>query len=141
MDQRVATVIVHMQECLAQKLCLNDLARAVNLSPSRLSHIFKADVGLAPMQYLAQLRMEKAGELLRTTFLTVGEIRVRVGINDESHFLRDFKRAFGMPPRQYRSHHAAHAPTKLTTWQNPPGNSSIVRLRASDGADMLCSSE
>lgn len=91
-----------MKKNLARKLSLAELGRQVNLSPSHLSRIFKAETGQAPLQYLRQVRMERSGELLRTTFLTVREIRSLVGITDEGHFLRDFKKAHGMTPREYR---------------------------------------
>ena len=46
--------------------------------------------------------MEKAKYLLETSFLSVKEITHRVGLNDESHFVRDFKIAYGLSPTLYR---------------------------------------
>lgn len=46
--------------------------------------------------------MEKARYLLETSFLSVKEITHSVGLNDESHFVRDFKKAYGEPPTRYR---------------------------------------
>jgi len=54
------------------------------------------------MQYLRLLRMERAKYLLETSFLSVKEITHSVGLNDESHFVRDFKKAYGAPPARYR---------------------------------------
>ena len=55
------------------------------------------------MQYLKALRMQTACELLETTDLSIKQIMLGVGIRDESHFVRDFKRKYGMTPTQYRA--------------------------------------
>jgi AraC-like DNA-binding protein len=47
--------------------------------------------------------MERAKYLLETSFLSVKEITYSVGLNDESHFARDFKKAYGVPPTNYRA--------------------------------------
>jgi AraC family transcriptional regulator of arabinose operon len=81
---------------------LEELARDVNLSPSRLRHLFRETVGRSPTQYLRLLRMTQAKRLLDTTFLRVKEVMCAVGSNDLSHFVRDFKRLFGQAPGRYR---------------------------------------
>jgi len=91
-----------MRDDLRRELSLAGLAQSVNLSVWRLSHIFRSDVGMSPIQYLKFLRMEKAKYLLETSFLSVKEITHRVGLNDESHFVRDFKKVYGLPPANYR---------------------------------------
>jgi transcriptional regulator GlxA family with amidase domain len=83
-------------------LTLAEMAQAVNLSPSHLYHLFKSETGEAPARYVKTLRMSKAKELLETTFLSVKEIVMLVGANDESHFVRDFKRRYSLTPTQYR---------------------------------------
>lgn len=101
-DQRVDKVMQMMRDDLRGELSLADLAQAVNLSIWRLSHIFRSDVGMSPIQYLKFLRMEQAKYLLETSFLSVKEITHSVGLNDESHFVRDFKKVYGVPPANYR---------------------------------------
>lgn len=102
-DQRVDKVMQMMRDDLREELSLTGLAQAVNLSVWRLSHIFRSDVGMSPIQYLKFLRMEKAKYLLETSFLSVKEITHSVGLNDESHFVRDFKKVYGLPPTNYRT--------------------------------------
>lgn len=58
---------------------------------------------MPPIQYLKVLRMERAKHLLETSFLSVKEIAHIVGVNDESHFVRDFKKTYGVPPTSYRT--------------------------------------
>ncbi|HEV2912039.1 MAG TPA: helix-turn-helix transcriptional regulator [Pyrinomonadaceae bacterium] len=92
-----------MKEDLSRKLMPGELARAVNLSPAHLRYLFKAETGMSVMQYQKTLRMEEARRLLENTFLSGKEIMLRIGITDESHFVRDFKQSYGMTPAQYRA--------------------------------------
>ena len=102
MDQRVLTVIALMKDDPRQALPLSRLAESVNLSSTRLWYLFKAETGSPPGRYLRMLRMEGATMLLLDTFLSVKEIIARVGFSDGSHFVRDFKRIYGVTPTQYR---------------------------------------
>jgi AraC-like DNA-binding protein len=58
---------------------------------------------MSPGQYLNTLRMEKTAELLETTSLTVKQIRAKVGMQDESQFVRVFKKTYGVTPSEYRA--------------------------------------
>jgi AraC-like DNA-binding protein len=103
-DKRVEKIIEMMRDDVRGELSLAEFAQSVNLSVWRLSHIFKSDVGMPPMRYLRLLRMERAKSLLESSFLSVKEIAFQVGLNDESHFVRDFKSTYGFSPAMYRSH-------------------------------------
>ena len=92
-----------MRDDVRGELSLAEFAQSVNLSVWRLCHIFKSDVGMPPIRYLRQLRMERARHLLESSFLSVKEIAFQVGLNDESHFVRDFKSTYGYSPALYRS--------------------------------------
>lgn len=92
-----------MRDDVRGELSLAEFAQSVNLSVWRLCHIFKSDVGMPPIRYLRQLRMERAKDLLESSFLSVKEIAFQVGLNDESHFVRDFKSTYGYSPALYRS--------------------------------------
>jgi len=102
MDQRIEKTLQLMRDNLHKELSLNECAQSVNLSVWRFVHIFRSNVGMPPIHYLRSLRMERARYLLETSFLSVKEIAHRVGLNDESHFVRDFKTAYGMSPALYR---------------------------------------
>lgn len=108
MDRRVEKVVeLIKKEDIEHAPSLKELARSMNLSYSRLRHLFKSEMGVTPTQYLRLLRMRQTQELLETTYLSVKEIMVRLGINDESHFLRGFKREFGLTPTEYRMQRAS----------------------------------
>lgn len=97
--QRVRDLI---HDSLQQKLRLKEMVRAIYLSPSRLEHLFKTETGTSLGRYIKAARMEKARELLETTLQSVKEVMASVGLSDESHFVRDFKRRYGVRPTQYR---------------------------------------
>lgn len=103
MAQRVKKVMELMQGDPSRSFSLGQMAESVNLSPPYFCYLFKSVIGVSPARYLKSLRMEQAAALLTTTFLSVKEIVSRVGCTDESHFVRDFKRIYGMTPSEYRS--------------------------------------
>ena len=81
---------------------LEEIAQAVNLSIPRLRYLFKAETGMTPAQHLKSLRMQKARELLEETFLNVKQVMLLVGVEDQSHFVRDFRALYGHTPAEYR---------------------------------------
>jgi transcriptional regulator GlxA family with amidase domain len=111
MEKRVEVIIAHMEGDLRRQVTLHEIAPLVNLSPSRLRHIFKADTGVSLKQYQKQLRMQKAKQLLEDSFLSVKEIMMEIGIFDRNHFARSFRKTFGTTPTQHR-HTTAFNPTE-----------------------------
>jgi len=103
MDRRIEVVVSNLESRISKSWEIGELAHLVNLSGSRLRHLFKQETGKTPAQYLKHLRLEKAELLLRTTFLTVKEITNEVGLATGSHFVREFKRVYGAAPTAYRS--------------------------------------
>jgi AraC-like DNA-binding protein len=103
MDLRVEKTQQMMRENLHRDMSLGKFARSVNLSVWRFCHVFRAEVGMSPIQYLRFLRMERAKYLLESSFLSIKEIGHIVGLKDESHFVRDFKKAYGLSPKCYRT--------------------------------------
>jgi AraC-like DNA-binding protein len=103
LDKRVEKILEMMRDDVRGELSLAEFAQSVNLSVWRLCHIFKSDVGMPPIKYLRLLRMERARGLLESSFLSVKEIAFQVGLNDESHFVRDFKTTYGYSPTIYRA--------------------------------------
>lgn len=102
-DARVEAAVVEMRRHLARPFSLAALARRHGLSPSRLAHLFRADMGVAPGRYLEAARLERARRLLGSTRRGVQEIAVEVGFDDQAYFSRRFKRATGYSPRTFRA--------------------------------------
>lgn len=80
-----------------------EMAEAYHVSTSRMSSLFKQEMSMGFLEYVWQLRLEKAQELLRTTQLSVDEISIQVGYLASTSFSRKFKAETGMTPSQYRS--------------------------------------
>ena len=121
MEPRIHRVIRLMTEELRREVPITELAKSVNLSSTRLRHLFKDHIGLSPTQYLKVHRMQKAQQLLENTFLSVKEIMLRIGIKDKSHFTRAFKKLYGLSPVKYRSQYLRETeeiPTRMTTAAN-----------------------
>jgi len=83
-------------------LSLNEVAAQVNFSPNHFSAVFSAETGENFRDYLTRTRLEHAKKLLCATRLKCSEIGFQCGYNDPHYFSLSFRKAFGMPPQQYR---------------------------------------
>ena len=83
-------------------LKLPDVLEHLGVSRSYFSTVFKEKTGQSFVEYLTNLRMEKAKELLRETGLCTYEIAERIGFADPHYFSLTFRRREGMTPKQYR---------------------------------------
>jgi AraC-like DNA-binding protein len=101
-DRFVGSALALMHEHPAQRWTIDELGRCVGLSRSALHERFAQLIGVPPMQYLAQWRMQAAARLLLETRGTVASIAVDVGYDSEAGFARAFKRAVGKPPAAWR---------------------------------------
>jgi AraC-like DNA-binding protein len=81
---------------------VTDIAAHVHMSPSRLSHLFKAETGMSIMRYLSRARLDEAKRLLASPDTSVARVSEQVGFADPAHFSRSFKRAEGISPSDYR---------------------------------------
>lgn len=85
-----------------EEISLNTTAQSVNLSPNHFSTIFSQETGGTFIQYLTNLRMEKAREMLRCTDVKTSEIAYRVGYRDPHYFSYLFRKINNCSPREYR---------------------------------------
>ena len=87
---------------IAAAVSVEALAEALHVSYRTLHRRFQAAIGMPPLAYLQDLRVEHAKELLESTLLSFEQIVARVGYNDVSAFRRLFVRRAGLSPAQYR---------------------------------------
>lgn len=87
-----------LSQDLSSPLRVADLARAVNMSPSRFAHVFKESMGVSPHRFRKQLRLEQARFLLDEKQWSVSAVASEVGYSNVSHFIGEFKRIFGQTP-------------------------------------------
>jgi len=101
-----ALVMIHAQP--EQGWTVSTLAQRAAVSRSILAERFTRALGVSPMRYLAQWRLQLASDLLKSTSLSVAEIAGRVGYESEAAFSRAFKRHLGAPPAVWRE--SRHVP-------------------------------
>lgn len=92
---------------LTEPWTLDSLAAQVYLSRTHLTRCFDTVLGVGPITYLKQLRVEKMAELLITTDLPIGTIARQVGWSDPGFAGRLFRTRYGVTPTEYRRRHAA----------------------------------
>ncbi|WP_239616179.1 response regulator transcription factor [Cohnella mopanensis] len=102
-DQKdMGKAVEYIQANYSKDLSMTMVSNHVSLNYSYFSQAFKDFVGTSFVQYLKNLRIEKAKELLETTELKVLEIGDRVGFENTKHFNRVFKEMQGVTPLEYR---------------------------------------
>lgn len=102
MDSRISDLLRDLQLNPAQKISLPELAQKSCLSVSRLSHLFKEQVGDTVLNTVTKFRLERAAQLLSGTQRQVSEIAADVGFECAIHFTRKFHDTFGETPSKYR---------------------------------------
>ncbi|MBI2929086.1 MAG: helix-turn-helix transcriptional regulator [Verrucomicrobia bacterium] len=100
-QERVEQVIFLLKQHLAEPPSLEELGRKIGCSHFYLSRIFSVQTGKTITQYLRQLRMDRAAELLRAGEHNVTEAALEVGYNSLSHFSAAFHETFGCCPGLY----------------------------------------
>lgn len=108
MSPKIQLAISFLQANLHRAITVAEIAQSVELSTSRFSDLFKTQVGVSPVRYLKNARIERARLLLETTLLNVKVVAAEVGYNDCTHFMRDFKKAYDATPSQYRVAYVSH---------------------------------
>jgi AraC-like DNA-binding protein len=101
-DPHVARSLALLHGDIARSWTVDELGRAVGLSRSALADRFTRLVGQAPIQYLANWRMQVAAHDLRSTSASLAQVADRVGYESEAAFSRAFKKAFGAAPATWR---------------------------------------
>lgn len=97
---QIAKVLKKIERHFADNLTIDQLAADVNMSLSAFHHNFKAVTSTSPLQYLKSYRLHKARILMLHDGLNAGTAAMQVGYESPSQFSREFKRYFGMSPRE-----------------------------------------
>ena len=83
-------------------ISLKDVARELGLSPYRLAHVVKAHTGKTILQIITHTRIQNARQLLEDTDKSCTDVAYEVGFNDQSYFIKHFRRLTGITPARYR---------------------------------------
>jgi AraC-like DNA-binding protein len=101
-DPYVARALALFHSDVARSWTVEELGREIGLARSALTDRFTRLIGLAPMHYLANWRMQVAAQKLRNTSASLAQIAHTVGYDSEAAFSRAFKKAFGTAPATWR---------------------------------------
>jgi AraC-type DNA-binding domain-containing proteins len=101
-DRRVTKVLAILETQWRRPVHLAELARTVNLGPSRMEHLFKGHVGVSIRDYVRNRRLDEAARMLANTELRISEIACLVGFPDPANFNHAFRKRFGANPRAFR---------------------------------------
>ena len=97
----IERLIVELNKSYMDPWSIASMAQYCHLSSDYFSHQFKENTGSSPIQFLYNLRIEKAKELLLTEGLTVSEVAALVGYKDPLYFSPIFKKATGVSPKRF----------------------------------------
>ncbi|MBM7573033.1 response regulator [Aquibacillus albus] len=103
-EKLVAEIKTYMDENYGDNITLTSLSHKLNISPSYLSVLFREFVSQNFSDYLTNIRIQKAKELLKNTDLRINEIAAKIGYRDAYYFSSVFKKVIGMKPTQYREY-------------------------------------
>lgn len=103
-QRKTTNVIIRYleQEFSNSELSISMVSEHIHLTPSHISHIFKADTGMSIKQYLLEYRISAAKKLLKNRDRKLQEIARLCGFQDANYFSKIFRRSVGMTPSEYR---------------------------------------
>ncbi len=96
------TAMNYINDNFQKDISLDDVSRVVNISPYYFSKIFKEENGLNFIEYLTNVRIDKAKKLLEDSNLSIKEICLSCGYTDPNYFSRSFKKNVGVTPTEYK---------------------------------------
>lgn len=120
-----------LERSFREQLNLASISADFDVHPCHLSRVFRQEMGCSPTEYVRELRLSLAVEMLTQSAMTTGEIAAESGFADRSHLHRHIRRRYGMSPTELRQMIRASTPTSnlsaLSAW--PP------RLNLLQGGD------
>jgi len=100
---RIKSAVEFIEAYYDQPITITDIAYEINLSAGHLAHRFKERMGVTLIEYLTNMRIERAKNLLLTTDRKCCNLYYEVGYNSQAYFARKFKEVVGMSPAQFRA--------------------------------------
>lgn len=100
--ERIQTMLRFIHENYAESISLADIAQSASISSSECTRTFKKFTHTTPYKYLINYRIKRSLDLLLMATSPISEIALNVAFNQTSHFIKEFKKQFGYPPKQYK---------------------------------------
>lgn len=101
--ERIKTMLLYIQEHCGGELTAAQIAQSAAISESECLRCFRAMIGTTPIQYVRQLRVQRATELLETSDQRIADIGAACGFQEMGYFARTFRALKGQTPSQYRA--------------------------------------
>lgn len=98
----IGKVLEYFENNPDSKIYIEEMAKMANMSKRNFQRIFKCALGITPVNYLIQVRLQKARKLLRETDLQIIDISALTGFTDPNYFIKCFKRAYGTTPHKFK---------------------------------------
>lgn len=100
--QRIDRTIAYVRKHIDQPMKAEELANVAGVSSRGLTALFRSMTGYPPLEYVRRLRVEHSKTLLTDVDISIKEIALKAGFEDQFHFSRVFHRIVGLSPTQYR---------------------------------------
>lgn len=101
--ERIAPVVEYIEANYNAEISYEELARLVNVSKYHFCHLFKEATGKTAIQYINDVRLDKAYELLKNTDMNITQVSMAVGFNDMNYFSRIFRKKNKIAPSKVRN--------------------------------------
>ena len=101
-DPRIQIVADYVSLHPTERYTPERMAGMAELSKQRLSSLFKSNIGKTPMEYVREIRLTAAARQLLVSTDNISDIAYELGYESSNYFIREFKKAFGFTPNQYR---------------------------------------
>ena len=92
----------YIEDNFQRQITLEDVAEAIHMNPSYLSHMFKKELHINFSDFLLSCRIDAGKELLRSTDTQIAEVAEQIGYQDSKYFSKVFNRVVGLKPSVYR---------------------------------------
>jgi len=103
LNPALITAIEYIESNYGNNFSITELAEHCCISESRLFHIFRNELGMTPIKYRNEIRVEKAAEILRASDITLEDVAERCGFNSVTYFRETFREYTGLTPTEYRN--------------------------------------
>lgn len=102
MNDAISKAKAYIEENYKKDISLDDVSRSVDISPYYFSKLFKEETGENFIEYLTNLRIERAKKLLQVRDMSIKTVCLETGYSDPNYFSRIFKKQVGVTPTEYR---------------------------------------